>query len=123
MPVNLSSMEEKIEYGRVVYGFYFLSCPIVSGAFSDSPLSLNCSGRRSIGRMEQQRKEGPLVCPENGSNGEHDFLTSPSVFWLKWMIQKAMGDSLDGSENCHPSPPLAVAEKVEDALPFSSIGK
>lgn len=90
-------MEEKIECGRVVDGFYFLSRPIVSGAFSDSPLSLNCSGRGSIGKMKQQRGEGSLACPEKGPNGEHDLLTFPVQFNISEREEKQMLWDLDCS--------------------------
>lgn len=72
MSVNLSPMEEKIENGRVVDGFNFVSAPIVSGAFFDGSLSLNCSRRGrgiSVGRV--QRPKGGS--PENGSRQKHVF--------------------------------------------------
>lgn len=65
-------MEEKIENGRVVDGFDFVSAPIVSWPIFDGSLSLNCSRwGRETSMWRVQRPEGGSS--ENGSHQKHVF--------------------------------------------------
>jgi hypothetical protein len=41
MSMNLSSMEEEVKKRRIINRLDFISTPIVSGTFSDSPLSFS----------------------------------------------------------------------------------